>query len=164
MATLAERPQTLLLPSLAALVLPALLWGGALVGEHGFGLAPCEMCYWQRWPHQAAIVLAMFSVGFAGRPASRIFLWLAVAAIALSGVIGVYHAGVERDLWEGLSRCATMTPGGFDMMATDIAPIVRCDEAQWRFLGLSLAEYNAILSLGGAALIAWAIGRVEARR
>ena len=34
-------------------------------------------------------------------------------------------------------------------------PLVRCDQVQWAFLGISMAGWNAILSLGGATLIAW---------
>ena len=45
-----------------ALAAPLLLYGGALVSQYGFGLSPCEMCYWQRWPHQAAIVLALLAL------------------------------------------------------------------------------------------------------
>src|SRR3546814_6094212 len=44
---------------LVALAVPLLLYGGALVSQYGFGLYPCEMCYWQRWPHQAAALLAV---------------------------------------------------------------------------------------------------------
>ena len=47
---------------LVALLGPLLLYGGALVSQYGFGLHPCEMCYWQRWPHQTAIVLALLAL------------------------------------------------------------------------------------------------------
>jgi disulfide bond formation protein DsbB len=33
-------------------------------------------------------------------------------------------------------------------------PLVRCDQVQWSFMGVSMAGWNAIISLGGAALIA----------
>ena len=81
------------------------------------------------------------------------------AAIAVSGAIGVYHAGVELKIFEGFTTCtATATSG----MSTEellrqivAAPLVRCDQVQWSFLGISMAGWNAILSLGGAAVIAF---------
>lgn len=141
--------------AIAALAVPALLWGGALISQYGFGLVPCEMCYWQRWPHEVAIVLALFSLPFLGMRAGPVLIVLAAGAIAVSGAIGIYHAGVEYDYWEGLTSCASATPGGFDMMTADVTPVIRCDEAQWRLLGISLAGYNAILSFAGAALVLW---------
>jgi disulfide bond formation protein DsbB len=142
---------------LIALLLPAALLGGALGSQYLGGLHPCEMCYWQRWPHGAAILLALLSfVGQAGSPRSRTLVLLAALAIAISGCIGVYHAGVEAKIFEGFTQCtatarATNTA---DLLKQIVhAPLVRCDEVQFRFLGISMAGWNAILSLGGAAVI-----------
>ena len=89
---------------LAALAIPLALYGGALVSQFGFGLHPCEMCYWQRWPHQAAIVLAALALLLSRNTAAmRGLTLLAAIAIAISGVIGVFHAGVEYGFWEGLT-------------------------------------------------------------
>ncbi len=140
--------------AIAALAVPALLWGGALVSQYGFGLVPCEMCYWQRWPHEVAIVLALFSLPFLARRAGPVLIVLAACAIALSGAIGIFHAGVEYGWWEGMTACST-TAGGFDIMASEVTPLVRCAEAQWRLFGISLAGFNAILSFAGAALVLW---------
>ena len=140
-----------------ALLLPLALLGGALGSQYLGGLHPCEMCYWQRYPHAAAIVLA--ALAFAApptAPASRTLTLLAALAIAISGCIGVYHAGVEAKIFEGVTTC-TALPKGLSTaeMLKQItqAPLVRCDEVQFRFLGISMAGWNAILSLGGAALI-----------
>src|SRR5688500_14853254 len=76
-----------------ALLIPASLLGGALGSQYLGGLAPCEMCYWQRWPHGAAILLAALS--FLVPHHARALTVLAALAIAVSGAIGVYHAGVE---------------------------------------------------------------------
>lgn len=139
----------------AALVVPLFLYGGALVSQFGFGLFPCEMCYWQRWPHQAAIILAVGALLLRHRPdAMRGLTYAAAAAIALSGLIGVYHAGVEYGLWEGLTTCATNSSGTVSLDTIMNAPLIRCDEAQWRLFGISLAGFNAIFSLG-AALFIW---------
>ena len=137
---------------LIALLLPLCLLGGALGSQYLGGLHPCEMCYWQRWPHAAAILFA--AIAFAGpatSPRSRTLTLFAAAAIAISGAIGVYHAGVEAGVFEGFTTC-TATRG---LTLQDImkVPLVRCDEVQWSLFGISMAGWNAILSLGGAALI-----------
>lgn len=136
-----------------ALLLPLGLIGGALYSQYVGGLFPCEMCMWQRWPHYAAIVLAALS--FAVKPGRGLLVWLATLAIAVSGAIGAFHAGVEYSWWEGLTQCATnFGSGGSALDAIMNAPLVRCDVAPWHFLGISLAGWNAILSLGGALVIA----------
>jgi disulfide bond formation protein DsbB len=142
---------------LIALLLPVALLGGALGSQYLGGLHPCEMCYWQRWPHAVAILLAVLAFtapAESGR--ARALTLLAALAIAVSGAIGVYHAGVEAKIFEGFTQC---TATGKGLSAAELlkqithAPLVRCDEVQFRFLGISLAGWNAILSLGGAALI-----------
>jgi disulfide bond formation protein DsbB len=83
---------------------------------------------------------------------------LAALAIAVSGAIGVYHAGVEAGIFEGITTCTALGQGGStaDMLKQITqAPLVRCDQIQFSFLGISMAGWNAILSLGGAALIAF---------
>jgi disulfide bond formation protein DsbB len=137
---------------LLALLLPLALLGGALGSQYLGGLTPCEMCYWQRWPHAAAIALAAFAfTAPASAPRSRLLTLLAAAAIAVSGAIGGYHAGVELGIFEGLTTCTASGPATLDDIMS--MPLVRCDQVQWAFLGISMAGWNAILSLGGAALI-----------
>ena len=144
---------------LIALLLPLALLGGALGSQYLGGLYPCEMCYWQRWPHGAAIVLAALAfTAPAASARSRLLVLLAALAIAVSGAIGVYHAGVELGVFEGFTTCtstarAATTKDLLDQLMK--VPLVRCDQVQWAVLGISMAGWNAILSLGGAALIAW---------
>lgn len=139
---------------LVALAAPLLLYGGALVSQFGFGLYPCEMCYWQRWPHQAAIVLALLALLLRRNDAAmRALTVLAAAGIAISGAIGVFHAGVEYGLWEGLTTCSTARGGPISLDDIMAAPIIRCDVAQWRLFGISLAGFNAIFSFAAAALV-----------
>ena len=142
---------------IVALLLPVALLGGALGSQYLGGLHPCEMCYWQRWPHAAAIVIAALAfTAPAESSRSRMLTLLAALAIAVSGAIGVYHAGVEAKIFEGFTQC---TATGKGLSTADLlkqisrAPLIRCDEVQFRFLGISLAGWNAILSLGGAASI-----------
>jgi disulfide bond formation protein DsbB len=142
---------------LLALLLPLALLGGALGSQYFGGLHPCEMCYWQRWPHGAAILLAALAfTGPASSTRSLTLTRLAALAIAVSGAIGVYHAGVEAKIFEGITTCTSMPKGASTaelLKQITHAPLVRCDQVQFRFLGISMAGWNAILSLGGAALI-----------
>ncbi len=135
-----------------ALIIPGALMAGALGSQYLGGLAPCEMCLWQRWPHYAAIGLAALAFVLP----HRALVWLAALAILISGGIGIFHAGVEYHWWEGLTQCSQVPgSGGSGNILADImkTPLVRCDEAQWRLFGISLAGYNAIISIVGALLI-----------
>jgi disulfide bond formation protein DsbB len=138
---------------LLALLLPAALLGGALLSQYAGGLYPCEMCYWQRWPHGAAILLAIIALISPLRATrTRLIVLLAAFLIAISGAIGVFHAGVEYGWWEGITTCTTNGAGSLEDILK--VPLVRCDQVQWSLFGVSLAGFNAILSLGGAAVIA----------
>ena len=142
---------------LIALLLPTALLGAALGSEYLGGLIPCEMCIWQRWPHGAAIALAALAFTAPARSQlARALTLLAATAIAISGIIGVYHAGVELGIFEGLTTCAATATGATNeelLRQIMNAPLIRCDQVQFSFLGISMAGWNAILSLGGAALI-----------
>ena len=144
---------------LIALLLPTALLLGALGSQYLGGLHPCEMCYWQRWPHGAAIALAALAfTAPASSQRSRILTLLAALAIALSGAIGVYHAGVEAGIFEGFTTCTAMASGASTeelLRQITQASIIRCDQIQFAFLGISMAGWNAILSLGGALTIGW---------
>lgn len=144
-----------------ALIIPVALLGGALLSQHGFGLHPCEMCYWQRWPHEVAIVTAAVGLLLGRRSAGTALAVVAAIALLASGAIGVFHAGVEYHWWEGLTTCSTTPGSGSGDVLADImsAPLIRCDQAQWTLAGISLAGFNAIFSLGGGALVLWLLGR-----
>ena len=140
---------------LIALLVPLGLLGGALSSQYLGGLHPCEMCYWQRWPHGAAIILAALAfTSSADLPRARNLTLLAALAIIVSGIIGVYHAGVEAKIFEGFTTC-TGLPRGLSaaemLQRIQHAPLVRCDQIQSSFLGISMAGWNAIISLGSAA-------------
>ena len=155
------------LARLIALLLPAGLLAGAFGSQYFGGLYPCEMCWWQRYAHFAALVPAALAfTAPATVPRSRIFALLAAVAIAASGAIGFYHAGVELKVFEGFTTCTSTISGATTaelLKSIAAAPLVRCDQVQWSFLGISMAGWNAILSLGGAAVIAW-LARKPARR
>ena len=139
-----------------AVLIPAALLGGAYVAQYGFGLYPCEMCWWQRYPHFAALALGLVSL--VAKPA-RVWVALAGLAIITSGLIGGFHAGVEYHWWQGITACSRIEAGG---SFTDFAaaPLVRCDAAPWSLFGISLAGFNFLISsIGGAAVVALAAYR-----
>ena len=142
-----------------ALLVPAALLGGAYVGQYAFHLYPCEMCGWQRYPHFAALALAACAFVV---PPRRLLVALAALAILTSGLLGAYHTGVEWRWWEGLTTCSTTAaPGGNPLDAIMNAPIIRCDQAQWRLLGVSLAGWNFLISTGAALAILAALRRTQ---
>lgn len=128
------------------LLVPALLLGGAYISQYVFGLYPCEMCWWQRYPHFAALALALLAFI---APPQRLWIALAALAIIASGLIGLFHAGVEYHWWQGITGCAAIpssSEGGNALDAIMNTPLVRCDEAAWRLFGISLAGYNFLIS------------------
>jgi disulfide bond formation protein DsbB len=148
--------KSLFLARAVALAVPLLMLGGAYAFQFIGGLHPCEMCWWQRYAHMAAIPLALIAYAARGRACvSGLFAGLAGIAIGVSGGIGLFHAGVEYGWWQGLTACSTSPAGGStadilnQIMAT---PITRCDVAPWHLFGISMAGYNGLLS-GGAALL-----------
>ena len=140
------------LASLAGLGSAALL-GGALFFQFVVGLAPCQLCIEQRWPHLAAFLIGIVVWFF---PRAWVMALGALAA-ATSGVLGVFHTGVERGWWEGPTACSgttdisTLSPSAA-LDAIMAAPVVRCTDVAWEMLGLSMASWNAILSFGLAAV------------
>ena len=140
-----------------ALGVPLALMAGALGSQYLGGLYPCEMCHWQRWPHYAAILVAALAFFVPGRDARRVAVLVAAALIAVSGGLGLFHAGVEYGWWQGITGCSTTvrsTGNAADMLDQIMnAPIIRCDVPQWTLAGISLAGFNAIVSLLGAALV-----------
>ncbi|MFL6735004.1 MAG: disulfide bond formation protein B [Sphingomicrobium sp.] len=152
---------------LLALLLPAALLAAAYGSEYIGGLVPCEMCWWQRYAHFAALPFALLAfTAPADTIRSRSFTLLAALAIAVSGLIGVYHAGVELKIFEGMTKCTSTATGGSTaelLKSIMNAPLVRCDQVQWSFLGISMAGWNAIVSLWGAATISFLAFKGRAR-
>lgn len=135
---------------LLALAIPVGLLGGAYISQYGFGLYPCEMCWWQRYPHFAAIGIALLA--FVIKP-ERVWIALAALAVITSGLIGGFHAGVEYHWWQGITACST-AGGALDALDPAAVPLVRCDAAPWDLFGISLAGWNFLIStIGGIAVL-----------
>lgn len=124
------------------------LLAGAFVFQ-ALGYAPCQMCLWQRWPHAAAIVIGLAALA---TPALRRPLAVlgALAALTTAG-IALFHTGVERGWWDGPTSCSGGAGlgnlSGDALLSTDIAPVVMCSDIVWTLAGLSMANYNALISL-----------------
>jgi disulfide bond formation protein DsbB len=138
---------------------PAALLGGALAFQYIGGLAPCEMCMWQRWALVATLALALlgWAVGHA-----RVVLALAALAVLAGAGIAAFHVGVEQHWWRGITACAAAPLAGTTaevMSEIMAAPLVRCDAIAWSFFGISMAGWNALVSsvIGGLAL--WRLKR-----
>lgn len=137
-----------------ALLVPIALYGSALIAQYGFGLHPCEMCYWQRWPHQAAIIFGALALLLRSNfAAARLLVLLAGIAVMVSGLIGLFHWGVEQGFWEGLTSCSTGASGPISLTDIMAAPVIRCDVPQWTFYGISMAAMNMFGSIGGGLII-----------
>ncbi len=141
---------------LVALLVPLALILGALGSQFIGGLVPCEMCMWQRWPHYAAIVVAAAAFLVCHRPTQMLFVLFAAVLVAVSGAIGIFHAGVEYHWWQGITACTRGSSHGnpMDVLKEVLnRPLIRCDVPQWTLFGISLAGFNAIISLAGAATV-----------
>jgi len=130
----------------------AAVLSGAYAFQHLGGLAPCEMCLWQRWPHAIAIGIGLITL----YTRKLQLAWLgALAALTTSG-IGFFHAGVEQGWWKGPTSCTSS--GVSNLSAQELmnqilaAPLVRCDDIAWQMAGISMAGWNGILSLALALL------------
>jgi len=137
------------------------LIAGAWFFEIVVGLRPCKLCLEQRLPHYAAMGLAAAGLVLARSPRLQWVVLLGLAGLmAWSTGLGVYHAGVEWGWFAGPNDCggaaAPAAVGVQDFMKQlQTTRVVACTEAAWRWLGLSLAGWNAIASLGllGLALL-----------
>jgi disulfide bond formation protein DsbB len=151
-------------PLAAAAFAVAIVGGAAILGawffQYALGYMPCALCYEQRYPYYFAIPLALMALLGDQYGTRRKVLLAAMVAIALimlwNAYLGVYHSGVEWKWWAGPRDCAGTlgdigaSGGLLGKLQSIHAP--RCDEAAWRFLGLSLAGYNALISLALAAI------------
>lgn len=144
-----------------ALGLPLALMAGALAFQYLGHLYPCHLCWWQRYPHYAAIVLAALAFVVPGRALRVALVALAALAILVSGGIGVFHAGVEYHWWQGFTECTSTRTGPVTLDSILHAPIVRCDVPQWTLGGISLAGFNAVFSLAGGLAV---LGLLRSKR
>ncbi|MGY8661515.1 disulfide bond formation protein B [Bradyrhizobium sp. UFLA05-109] len=154
-------------PALTASAAVTLIAAATIAGAWFFQLVleilPCPLCLEQRYAYYLAIPLAALTAlaAKAGAPRPLLLAGLAVLALATlaNAGLGTYHAGVEWGFWKGPTDCSgpvVNLGSAKDLLSRlDTVKVVRCDEVQWRFLGLSLAGYNVLISLAMAAIAAW---------
>jgi disulfide bond formation protein DsbB len=135
---------------------------GALGSQYIGGLVPCELCLEQRIPYYWGLpLLAAILVLWNRLPLAAwyVAMSLAIALFAWGAYLGIYHAGVEWGYWPGPTACTgTGVSVDFnDLGEINAARVVPCDQVQFRFVGLSLAGYNALISLGIVGLLLVAI-------
>jgi len=129
------------------------LIAGAWFFEIVLGLRPCKLCLEQRVPHYAAIGLSLAALVLARSPRLQALALLGLAGLmAWSTGLGIYHSGVEWGWFAGPNDCggaaAPVAAGVQDFMKQlATTRVLACSEAAWRFLGLSLAGWNALASL-----------------
>jgi disulfide bond formation protein DsbB len=161
-------------PALSAALAVALIAAATLAGAWFFQLVldirPCPLCLEQRYAYYLALPLGLLIAFLASRDAPRPVLLAGLAVLLLAALanawLGTYHAGVEWKFWQGPTDCTgpvvDFGKAGSLLDRLDSVKVIRCDEVQWRFLGLSLAGYNVLISLLMAAIAAW--GFVTSRR
>ena len=133
----------------------------ALTSAYAFeylgGLAPCHLCWLQRYPHFAALALGALALMIRSALLIRLLALAGAAAALTTSALGAYHTGVERQWWPGPTTCTSGSIANIsakDLLAQiQAAPVVKCDEVAWQMLTLSMASWNMILSLG--LLVLW---------
>lgn len=139
-----------------------LAWASQIFG----GLYPCELCLEQRWAYYWGLPLLALILAFWNKlplTAWYVAMAMAIAVFAWGTYMGSFHAGVEWGFWPGPTACTGVGESfSFDSLS-NLTPVIGCDVVQFRFLGISLAGYNALISLAMVALLAFAVV-VQAQR
>ena len=156
--------------SLAVTLIAAATIAGAWFFQLVLGIVPCPLCHEQRYAYYLAVPLGLALAFAASRRAPQPVLLAGFAVLLLAALanawLGGYHAGVEWQFWQGPTDCSgpvvNLGSAGNLLERLDTVKVVRCDEVQWRFLGLSLAGYNVLISLAMALTALWGI--VAAKR
>ena len=162
-------------PALAASLAVTLIAAATIAGAWFFQLVleilPCPLCLEQRYAYYLVIPVGALTALAARSGAPRPLLLAGLAILVLATLanagLGTYHSGVEWGFWKGPTDCSGPVinlGNAADLLSKlDTVKVVRCDEVQWRFLGLSLAGYNVLISLLMAAIAAWGFARTAKR-
>jgi disulfide bond formation protein DsbB len=157
--------------ALAVAIVAAATLAGAWFFELVLDIRPCPLCLEQRYAYYLAIPLGALVALAASRDVSRPVLVIGLAILAFAALgnagLGAYHAGVEWKFWQGPTDCTgtigNLGSAGNLLERLDTVRVIRCDEVQWRFLGLSLAGYNVLISFLMSAIAAWGIVKLQRR-
>jgi disulfide bond formation protein DsbB len=175
-SAIAPAARTAIQPVVTAALLIAGIAAATLAGawymQLVWGIEPCELCLKQRYAYYALVPVALLLALAGGRGAPRPLLVAGLVIVALAALgnagLGVYHSGVEWGFWQGPTECTgpvgNLGSAGSLLERLDSVKVVRCDEVQFRFLGLSLAGYNVLISLAMAAIAVLGIRRSQPAR
>ena len=145
-------------PAAALALLAAAMLAAAYGFEHLGGLAPCALCWWQRYAWMAALAPACAAIAatrHAPRAAAALLMLAALATLSGMG-IAFFHVGVEQGWWEGTAACGSALGQGLSaeerLRRILAAPVVRCSDIPWSMLGISMAGWNGLVALAGGGL------------
>lgn len=132
----------------------------AYTAEYGFGLKPCILCLYQRVPYAVCIGIGIIVILLARTmpKTARFMVYVAALSFLIGAGIALFQVGVEHGWWKGTDACTGSSLAG--LSASDFldriksAPVVRCDDVQFSFLGISMAGYNGIWGVCLAAVFA----------
>jgi disulfide bond formation protein DsbB len=160
-----------LIAALAIAIIAAATLAGAWFFQLVLDIRPCPLCLEQRYAYYLAVPLGLLVAFASAKDVPRGVLMVGLALLAAAALgnawLGFYHAGVEWKFWQGPTDCSgpilDLGSAGNLLQRLDTVKVIRCDEVQWRFLGLSLAGYNVLISLAMAAIAGWGILRLQRR-
>ena len=159
MAATTARPLDKIAAGLAFILgLAAILlaWASQIFG----GLVPCELCLEQRWAYYWGLPVLALILAFWNRlPLTVWYVAMAIVTVifAWGTYMGSFHAGVEWGFWPGPTACTGVGDSFSFESLNNLTPVIGCDVVQFRFLGISLAGYNALVSVAVVALLILAI-------
>jgi len=144
-------PSARRVPSILFLVSAAVV-GAALLFQYVGGLAPCELCLYERWPYYGVAALALVAMAIGHPLVSRLVLALAALAFLAGAGLAIYHVGVEQHWFAGPAACTAGDagpPANFEEYKRRLMQqqVVACDQPQWTLFGVSLAGLNLLASL-----------------
>ena len=148
--------------SLGAISLSMILF--ALTSEYVFGFAPCSLCLIQRYPHILVTITSVWLIFFRTQ---NVFLYpVNTLIMALSIILASYHVGVEQSIFQGPQSCSSsnlslVSEKSAEALLKEIlnTSVVRCNEVTWSFMGLSMATWNLILSIG--LFVGWSVSTIN---
>ena len=157
--------------ALAVAAIAAATLAGAWFFQLVLDIRPCPLCLEQRYAYYLAVPLGALVALAASPSAPRAVVLAGLGILALAALgnawLGGYHAGVEWGVWQGPTDCTgpvgNLGSAGDLLKRLDTVKVIRCDEVQWRFLGLSLAGYNVLISLMMAAIAGWGLAATVRR-
>ena len=134
---------TVLILSLSSLIFVFIL-------QYEYGILPCKICIWQRWPHIFNIILVLIILS-SSLKTNFVFVF-GLINMFLAFILALYHYGLEQNLWDNVFSCTGKIE--FNELSTEEilknlnnTPIKNCEIEAWNFLNLSLTGWNMILTL-----------------